>query len=541
MPRSAISTGAVDHVLPVAEIPQALIRYNRRMGRVRTKNGSSRQDLPRDWLLKIVELLRTNTAYDFTLYKLGTLQRRIERRMATAAFETADMDRYLEVLRNDPVELDLLAKDLLINVTSFFRDPKVFDLLAAKIIPDLIRSHPADQPLRIWIAGCSTGEETYSLAMLFREQITLAKRSIKLQVLASDIDPDAVAHAREGLYPQTIEADVTPARLARFFTKEYHGYRISSELRAAVVFTVQDVLTDPPFSRLDLVSCRNLLIYLRPEAQMKVLALFDFALRDGGILLLGSTETVGNLDGRFEAISKQERLYRHLGHGRPGDLRIAAGPIDGVRAPLHREPSLAASRPVALADLCRRMVMEAYAPAAVLVNRKYECLFSLGPIDRYLRVAPGIPAHDVLAMARDDVRTKLRSAIQRAYKENARVAVAGGRINRDGKEALVQHRRRARSERRRGASIDLLRRRAGAGEPEPAARPCRRTRRGLPSSSRNSTRPRQSCRTPSAASRNRAMNNSRSTKKPCPSTKNTKRRTRNFLPRRKSCSRSTRN
>ena len=434
MPRSAILTGAVDFVVPVGEIPEALIRHYGRMGQAGAEKGSSRYDLPRDWLLKIIEHLSTNTAYDFTQYKLGTLQRRIERRMATATLGTADMDRYLELLRADSIELDLLAKDLLINVTSFFRDPKVFDLLSEKIIPDLIRGHSPDQPLRIWIAGCSTGEETYSLAMLFREQITLAKRSIKLQVLASDIDPDAVARAREGLYPESIASDVTPARLARFFTKEYHGYRISSELRAAVVFTVQDVLADPPFSRIDLVSCRNLLIYLRPEAQAKVLALFDFALRDGGILLLGSTETVGNLDGRFEIISKPERLYRHIGHGRPGALRIAASPIEGVRTPLRREPNLPSSRPVALADLCRRLVMEAYAPAAVLVNRKYECLFSLGPIDHYLRVAPGLPAHDVLVMARDNVRTKLRSAIQRAFKENTRVTVAGGRINRDGKE-----------------------------------------------------------------------------------------------------------
>ena len=169
-----------------------------------------------------------------------------------------------------------------------------------KIIPDLVRSHAPDQPLRIWVAGCSTGEETYSLAMLFREEITAAKRDIKLQVFASDVDPDAIASAREGLYPETIEADVSPARLARFFSKEDHGYRVSPELRASVVFTVQDVLADPPFSRLDLVSCRNLLIYLRPEAQAKVISLFHFALREGGILLLGTSETVGSDDGRFE-------------------------------------------------------------------------------------------------------------------------------------------------------------------------------------------------------------------------------------------------
>ena len=320
--------------------------------------------------------------------------------MAMAAIEADDMDRYLDLLRSDAGELDLLAKDLLINVTSFFRDPKVFDFLAEKIVPDLVRSHAPDQPLRIWIAGCSTGEETYSLAMLFREQIAAAKRNIKLQVFASDIDPDAIATAREGLYPETIEADVSPARLARFFTKEDHGYRVSPDLRAAVVFTVQDVLADPPFSRLDLVSCRNLLIYLRPEAQAKVVSLFHFALREGGILLLGSSETVGDVDGRFEVISKPERLYRHIGRSRPGEFGFSmAAPATACGA-RRAGQGQAPSRQAALAELCRRLVMETYAPAAVLINRKHECLYSLGPTDRYLRVAPGYPTHDLLAMAR---------------------------------------------------------------------------------------------------------------------------------------------
>ena len=462
MPRSAIMTGAVDLVLPVAKIPEALVKYDRRMALTRAQNGSRPQDAAQDWLPEIIDLLRTKTAHDFTLYKPGTLQRRIERRMAMAAIETDDMDRYLEILRSDTGELDLLAKDLLINVTSFFRDPKVFDLLAEKIVPDLVRSQTPDHPLRIWIAGCSTGEETYSLAMLFREQITAAKRNVKLQVFASDVDPDAVASAREGLYPETIEADVSPARLARFFSKEDHGYRVLPELRAAVVFTVQDVLADPPFSRLDLVSCRNLLIYLRPEAQAKVISLFHFALREGGILLLGSSETVGNVDGRFEVISKPERLYRHIGRSRPGEFGFSMSAGDGVRGPARPGQGQAPSRQAALAELCRRLVMETYAPAAVLINRKHECLYSLGPTDRYLRVAPGHPTHDLLAMAREDMRTKLRSAIQQASQENARIVVAGGRTNRDGNRGLVQHRRAAGSERRRGAAVDLLRRRAEA-------------------------------------------------------------------------------
>ena len=225
---------------------------------------------------------------------------------------------------------------------------------------------------------------------------------------------------------------MSPARLARFFSKEDHNYRVLPELRAAVVFTVQDVLADPPFSRLDLVSCRNLLIYLRPEAQAKVISLFHFALREGGILLLGSSETVGNADDRFEVISKQERLYRHIGRSRPGELGFSMSGGDGVRVPARPAQGQSPSRQAALADLCRRLVMETYAPAAVLINRKHECLYSLGPTDRYLRVAPGHPTHDLLAMVRQGMRTKLRSAIQLASQENARIVVAGGRTSHDG-------------------------------------------------------------------------------------------------------------
>jgi two-component system, chemotaxis family, CheB/CheR fusion protein len=429
MPRNAILTGAVDLVLSVAKIPDALVKYDRRMALTRTQNGSRPQDAAQDWLPKIIDLIRAKTAHDFRHYKPGTLQRRIERRMAMAAIETDDMDRYLKILHSNARELDLLAKDLLINVTSFFRDPKVFDLLAEKIVPDLVRSHAPGEPLRIWIAGCSTGEETYSLAMLFREQISAAKRSIKLQVFASDVDPDAIASAREGLYPETIEAEVSPERLARFFSKEAQGYRVLSELRAVVVFTEQDVLADPPFSRLDLVSCRNLLIYLLPEAQAKVISIFHFALRQGGVLLLGNSETVVNADGCFETISKPERIYRHIGRSRPGELGFSLSAGDGLRLPAHAGQDPAPSRQTTLAELCRRLVMESYAPAAVLINNKHECLYYQGPTDRYLHVPAGHPTRDLFAMTLPNIRIRLRSAIQRATQENLRIVVEGGRAN----------------------------------------------------------------------------------------------------------------
>jgi len=433
MPRNAIMTGAVDFVRPIAKIPEAILKYAQWKDPVEVDNESLQKEDSPGRLTEIIDLLRRKTSHDFTLYKEGTLRRRIERRMALVSIRANEMDRYLKMLRSDAAELDLLANDLLINVTSFFRDPKVFKLLANEIVPNLIAKLPADQSLRIWIAGCSTGEEAYSLAMIFNEQIARGRHQVKLQIFASDVDADAIAIARDGLYSKSIASDVSPARLARFFSKDEHGYRVSPELRAMVIFTVQDLLADPPFSRLDMISCRNLLIYLGAEAQEKVISVFHFALRESGLLLLGSAETISSLGGPFETVYKQERLYRHTGLSGPGDVSFPMSTADGVRLPMRTALVPALSRQIGLADLCRRLVMESYAPAAVLINRKRECLFSLGPIDHYLKVAPGHPIHDLLAMARDGLRTKLRSVIHQAFEKNAPVAVFGGRMNRDGK------------------------------------------------------------------------------------------------------------
>ena len=431
MPRSAIATGGVDCVLRVAEIPAALIRYGKGMVRARTHKETAPPDSGAGWLSEIIDLLRTRTVHDFTLYKLGTLQRRIERRMAMASLGNEEWERYLAVLRADTSELDRLANDLLISVTGFFRDPAVFENLAAEVVPEIVRAHDADHPIRIWSAGCSTGEEAYSLAILFSEGIAAVGSAAKLQVFASDIDPAAVAAARGGFYPETIAADLSPERLARFFAREDGGYRVLPELRDTLVFTIQDVLTDPPFSRLDLISCRNLLIYLRPEAQERVISLFHFALRERGLLLLGSSETVGTVENRFEVVSKSDRLYRYIGGGLAGEPEFSSWPGD-VHASAHLEPRQTPPvRPMVLADLCRKLVLESYAPAVALINRKGECLYFLGPIDTYLSVKPGQPVQDLPAMVREDVRNKLRLAIRQACRENAQAVIPGGRLERE--------------------------------------------------------------------------------------------------------------
>ena len=455
MPSSAIATGLVDQVVRVTAIADALACHGG--GKPLTKVPPS-NDAPAgsDPVLAIIGLLHARNGHDFTPYKRGTLERRIERRIALARGapvphgndDSSDRHHsagrpgdtkvsYLARLRTDSTELDLLAKDLLIHVTSFFRDPAACDALARQLIPGLLQDRPAGQPLRIWVAGCSTGEEVYSLIILFREAAAAAGQDgtnadLKLQVFASDIDADAVATAREGLYSPAITSDVSAGRLAKFFTKEDgDGFRILPELRASVVFAVQDLLTDPPFSRIDLISCRNLMIYLGPEAQAKAVSLFHFALKTGGVLLLGSAEAVGETDDRFELIDKGARLYRHVGQRRPGDLSFAATDTVHPRAGcLGRlaDPARIPSRQMVRAELCRQAVLDQHAPAAILCDAQYECLYSLGPIDRYLRVAPGHATPSVLAMARGALRTRLRSALTRAAHGNSRVILPGGRV-----------------------------------------------------------------------------------------------------------------
>ncbi|OYV70404.1 MAG: histidine kinase [Acidiphilium sp. 21-60-14] len=431
MPQSAIATGLVDAVLPLAAIGPALMQH--RPGATPASAGTSSPDD----LSPIIELLRERTAHDFSLYKSGTLMRRIERRMGMAGVNSPTIADYAKSLADDPDELEALAKDFLINVTGFFRDKPVFDVLESQIIPTLVATHVAHQPLRIWIAGCSTGEETYSLAMLLVEHIRAIGAPIKVQIFASDVDQDAIAQARAGLYKATIEAEVSAERRERFFTREDQNYRISAELRGMVVFTVQDVLADPPFSRLDFVSCRNLLIYLRPEAQAKIIALFHFALRDGGFLLLGSSETLGAGEHGFDAVAKAERIYRRSGRSRPGVPGVPMLPGERGRAQLRAGGPLTVTgtAPVAelgLGELCRRLVLEAFAPAAMLINRHNESLYTLGPIDQFLQIAPGAASHDVLAMARPALRAKLRAAIRRANDSQSRVVVAGEAIDQGG-------------------------------------------------------------------------------------------------------------
>jgi len=432
MPRSAIAAGAVDLVLPLARIPQALARY----GGYRYLQSPDDDSVGAmgDSYAQIIDLLRKRTAHDFALYKEGTLRRRIERRMALNGVE--DGARYLELLTRDSAELQRLGDDLLINVTRFFRDKKAFDLLEEKVVPELVRAHPPDQPIRVWAPGCSTGEEAYSIAMILLEQIAASRRNLKLQIFATDVDADAIAFAREGLYPTTIEADVSPERLARFFRKDDARYRASIELRAPIVFSVHDLVADAPFSRQDLIACRNLLIYLRPEVQQKVISLFHFALREGGVLFLGGSETVGAHGDRFEPISKTQRIFRHIGRSRPGDVELPLGRGEVARSLWLRPSRAAVKPPVSVGDLAQRLLLDSYAPASVLIGRRHQALYYYGPTDLYLKTPSGEASLDVLASAREGLRPAIRVAIEQAAQGQERRTVAG-RVKRNGESVAV--------------------------------------------------------------------------------------------------------
>ena len=412
MPRSAILTGVVDQILNIEDMPAAVARRFGSLGGVDKLDISPNPGKAGNGIGDIINWLHQKTAHDFRQYKTGTLTRRIHRRMGLDR-KTGDLAAYFERLKSDQAETEFLAQDLLINVTEFFRDKLVFDHLEKHTLPELLARHDDGKPIRVWVAGCSTGEEAYSIGMLILEASAAAGQPVRAQIFASDVDGSAVAFARQGLYPTSISAQVSPERLARHFTKSSKGFQVCPELRGLIVFTVQDLLIDPPFARLDLISCRNVLIYLGPDAQKRLLGLFHFALSPDGLLLLGSAETAGGSNSIFIPVQKAVRLFR-----KNGKFKTASGVF------MTKEKSLPAEMPEAkpnvtdktpdYGNLCRRLVLENFSPAVVLINEKDEWLFAMGPTDKYLRPASGYPTNDLFALVTPSLRSRLKNIIQEA-------------------------------------------------------------------------------------------------------------------------------
>ena len=436
MPQSAIATGQVDYILPPDRMPNALLKYVKQPYLNHTEEHPAAK-APPDQLHRILAVLRTRTKYDFLCYRKNMLMRRVQRRMGLCHIQK--MSEYLEFLRENPDEVTALYKDLLIGVTSFFREPEAFHVLKQRVIPEFIERTDTDfSSVRVWVPGCATGEEAYSIAMMLIEGFTSAKKQPNLQIFATDIDEDSLQTARLGIYPESTVVTLSPDLCKRFFIKtDEHHFQVNKQLRESVVFAPQNLISDAPFSKLDLVSCRNLLIYLEPELQAKVIRLFHFALLSDGYLVLGPSESIGRQVDLFEPISKKWRIFRRIGPVRRELVDIPIIPSDERRNSVPRAEPI----PVPSIDpkeLIQKTVLADYAPAIVLINRKYEIISVIGPLVNYLEFPPGEITRNLLSMARQGLRTKIRAAVHKAIRDCQTTTEPAARVKRNGSYYLCK-------------------------------------------------------------------------------------------------------
>jgi len=413
MPSSAVAAGFVDLELPVEDIPKRIIAYIRNW-------GAFDPEKPGDALAKIYGLLRARTGHEFSEYKERTFQRRVQRRMQVV--QTTKLEDYAERLQKEPDEVHALFRDLLIGVTDFFRDAAAFQTLETLVIPKLFESRGAEEEVRVWVTGCSTGEEAYSVAILLREQCEKLASPPKVQIFATDIDEQAMSVARAARYPANLVKEVSPDRLKRFFVHEAGIYRVVKELRDMCIFSTHSVIRDPPFSRLDLICCRNILIYLKPTLQAQIIPLFHYSLRPGGYLFLGSSENLSRYTELFITLDRKSRIFRRrdlvsrpplpLRQFLPNSRRATAAPQEGQSELLQRS------------DMLRRVagtIVERFAPTYVIVDEAGQTLFFSSGTGRYLQPAAGPSNRDIVAMARPGLRADMRAALHRAKETGRRV------------------------------------------------------------------------------------------------------------------------
>jgi two-component system CheB/CheR fusion protein len=431
MPQSAIDTGFVDLILPVEKIPKELIRFAGHPYLKRLAKKPSEAQRFADVTNGIFAIIRKSTGVDFTNYKQNTIRRRIERRMALQQIKTPD--EYVRFLKENAAEVDLLYKDLLIKVTSFFRDAEAFKVVEKEVIPYILEHKDPGSPIRVWVPACATGEEAYSIAMLFMEGMERLKKHFEMQIFATDIDTEAVNFARQAVYLDNIVADVSAKRLDHFFTKAENGYKVKKQLREMVVFAAQNVVKDPPFSKLDLLSCRNMLIYMDALLQKKLLPIFHYTLNPDGFLLLGSSESVGEFTDCFTPVSLKWKIYKRKGvaierrtdfhEGIAGESAAEVAKARAVESP---------QAELTIRKMAETVILENYAPTCVLVNNRYDILYVNGRTERFLSLPAGEPTYNILKMARDDVRFKLSTLLHRAFKEKKAVVSKAIPIRTDG-------------------------------------------------------------------------------------------------------------
>jgi PAS domain S-box-containing protein len=437
MPRHLIDQGYADYILRPSDMAEVLLQYaGHPYARDDHRESSRNIKHVENHIREVLAILRTRTRQDFNGYKKPTVLRRIQRRMGLTRM--TDMGEYGRMLRQSPSEVRALADDLLIHVTGFFRDGEAWEALREQVIAPLVARRGAESEIRCWVTACSSGEEAYSLAMMLVEESERTRKPLGIKVFATDMSDRQLSHARGGLYPGGIESEIDTQRLERFFDKEDGLYRVKQYLRECVVFAPQNVLSDPPFSRLDIISCRNLLIYLEPEVQQRVLGLLHFGLREGGTLFLGSSETIGGAEEMYELIDKRARLYRRVGPTRHGQLDFPVphalrGMVTG-EAP----PSAAAEDPArtmerrhgagrpSIALMTQRTLLEQHVGAAVAIDCDNRVLYFHGNTRPFLEQPAGEPTRDLMMMVREGLRGSVRMAVHRSAAEQRAVTVLDG-------------------------------------------------------------------------------------------------------------------
>ena len=440
MPRSAIATGLVDFELPPAVMPAKLLAYAKHAYGKLLRNKTDAPSDTNSLSKKIFILLRAQTGHDFSQYKPSTINRRIERRMAVHQVDS--IDNYVKYLQQTPAEIEALFRDLLIGVTKLFRDVEAFQALEEQIIPMLFKDKPAGSVIRIWSTGCSTGEEAYSIAILLHEYIELIKKNFTVQLFATDIDSRAIATARAGLYPASIADDITPQRLSRFFSVEADGsaYRIHKNIRDMLVFSEQDVIKDPPFSKLDMISCRNLLIYMDTELQKKLIPLFHFALKPSGILFLGTSEGIGDFSTLFTVLDRKVKFYQrkeqYSGGTRNTLGRVLPPLFDTGLLPAAnnvKAQSNAVAAKMSLKELTEQTLLKKIAPASALVNERGDILYLHGRTGMYLEMSAGeVSINNILKMSREGLRRELTNTLLAAAKTKTTVRCTGINVRTNG-------------------------------------------------------------------------------------------------------------
>lgn len=414
MPSSAIRAGCARHVMRVEEMPNIIASstLSKSAQKSATKAPSTASGLAR-----ILMQLRSSTGQDFSLYKKSTIIRRIERRMLKNGIK--DMESYARLLKENSNEVHVLFTELLINVTSFFRDPEAFTVLQNSILSRLFKDKPEDYVIRVWVAGCASGEEAYSIAILLREWMDEHHQEYKVQIYGTDLDNDAIAMARTGLFPHNISADISPERLRRFFIKEDAGYRIKKEIRECLVFAVQNVIKDPPFTKLDLLTCRNLMIYLEPELQNRLIPAFHYALKPGGVLFLSPSESIGNHTELFLPIDRKWKFYSAIPTAE-SSRSMMINPLSWTMAGSIKSPEekMKKTKDINFAEMTRRVLIQCFAPPSVVTDLKGEILYVHGETGKYLRPALGQPSLNIVEMAREGLELELLAAIHRAAADN---------------------------------------------------------------------------------------------------------------------------